>query len=122
MGCTQNPQNPQKPETEASLSESGLADREGLLAWANELAEKGLILPAPITFIETPLRQISTVRVSHHALIHLRTIAMAKTNQVTGGWGRFTREWWMGQEQAALQALAALREAMEERNSQESQP
>ncbi|HZA24314.1 MAG TPA: hypothetical protein VFA32_17220 [Dehalococcoidia bacterium] len=92
-----------------------------LLAWASELAQSGVVLTEPVTFIEAPLRPIRTVRVSHHASIHLRTVAMARTNQITGGWGRFTREWWRGQERAALHALSALREAMEEQHSQDPQ-
>jgi hypothetical protein len=91
-----------------------------LIAWARELAEQCMVLSQPVTFVETPLRTITTVRVSHHASVHLRTLAMARTNQVTGGWGRFTREWWQGQEKAALHALAALREAMEQVQDQET--
>jgi hypothetical protein len=98
-----------------------VVDRDHLLAWASELAEKGTILAEPVTFIEAPLRRISTIRVSHHASIHLRTVTMARTNQVTGGWGKFTREWWREQEQAALNASAALRNAMEGQSSQEIQ-
>src|ERR671918_2279885 len=63
--CTQNTQNPQKPETEASPRERGGDDMDHLLAWASELAEKGMVLPEPVTFIEALLRPISTVRVSY---------------------------------------------------------
>ena len=110
-----------KPEILKLVSADVRTDEEQqLLAWASALSEKNIVLPEPVMFVEAPLRTVATERVSYHAAIYLRTVTIARTHQVTGGWGRFTREWWKGQEKAALHALAALREAIEQVQDQES--
>jgi hypothetical protein len=43
----------------------------------------------------------------------LRFLALARSNLVTGGWGRFTPEWWREMEAEALQALSALKAAID---------
>jgi hypothetical protein len=83
-----------------------------LVAWAMELAEQNLVLAEVVSYVEAPLRTITTEKVSRYAAIYLRTISYARLSQRTGGWGQFTREWWQGQEQQTLGALGALREAM----------
>jgi len=90
-----------------------------LLAWGSELAEQKLVLPERVSYVEAPLRTITTERVSWYAALYLKTISYARLNQRTGGWGRFTPEWWKEQEHQALGALAALREALEKRESAE---
>jgi hypothetical protein len=84
-----------------------------LLAWASELAEQELVLPRPVTYVETPLRTITTPRVSYYAALYLREISYTRLQQRTGGWGRFTTERFKEQDRGAIQALAALREAIQ---------
>ena len=88
-----------------------------LLAWASELGEQNLVLPARVTYVEAPLRTITTERVSWYATLHLRTISHARLNQRNGGWGQFTPKWWKEQEEQALGALIALREAIQREES-----
>jgi hypothetical protein len=87
-------------------------ERGPLLAWAAQVAEQDLVLEKPVTYVEKPLRTITTQRVSHHALTYLRTITLAQTNISTGAWGAFTLDWWRKQEGEAIGALQALREAV----------
>ena len=96
--------------------EAVLADLEQqqLLAWAAEVAESDVTLATPITYRETPLRPISTTQVSRVTRTYLKTVAMAKIHRATGGWGRFTPEWWAVQTNDALDALKGLRSAMAE--------
>ena len=97
------------------------AETHHLLAWASELAEQDVVLPKPLTYVEAPLHTITTERVPHYAAVYLRSISLAHSNKRTGGSGTLTQDWWRRQEKEAVQALLALREAMEERNSQEPQ-
>ena len=99
--------------------EAVLADLEQqqLLAWAAEVAEADVTLATPITYRETPLRPITTTQVSRVTRTYLKTVAMAKIHRATGGWGRFTPEWWSRQANEALGALKALRSAMAEANA-----
>ena len=98
--------------------EAVLADLEQqqLLAWAAEFAEADVTLATPITYLESPLRQIATTQASRATRTYLKTVAMAKIHRATGGWGRFTPEWWSRQANEALGALKALRSAMAEAN------
>jgi hypothetical protein len=118
--CTQNPQNPQKSDAETSPVEPVAPETEHLLAWAAELAEQELVLPRAVRYIEAPLRTITTQRVSYYAGLYLREISYARLQQRTGGWGRFTREWFKEQERGAIQALAALGEAIQTQVDQEA--
>jgi hypothetical protein len=95
---------------ERSLAE---LERRALLAWASELAEQEAVLPGPISYIEAPRRTVTTQEVSRHAAQYLRTIARARLQQETGGWGRWTPEWWAGVEEEAMGALTALRSALD---------
>jgi hypothetical protein len=95
-------------------------ESQKLLAWASQLAEQELVLPEPIAYQETPLRIITTPRVSYHAALYLREISYAKLQQRTGGWGRFTPVWFKEQQKGAIAALAALREATEIQVDQEA--
>ena len=85
-----------------------------LLAWAAHAAEVGLTLPEPVLFLETPLRPYTTADVGRYCRDQLTAIAMARSSQVTGGWGRFTPEWWAEIEVQAVDALRALRTAIED--------
>ena len=48
---------------------------------------------------------------------YLTTIAQARLSVATGGWGRWTPQWWKEREDEALGALRALRGALEEQES-----
>ena len=99
--------------------EAVLADLEQqqLLAWAAEFAEADVTLATPITYLETSLRPVTTAQVSQSIRRYLKTVASAAIHRATGGWGRFTSEWWEGQANEALGALKALRSAMAEANA-----
>jgi len=99
--------------------EAVLADLEQqqLLAWAAEFAEADVTLATPITYLETSLRPITTAQVSQSIRRYLKTVASAAIHRATGGWGRFTPEWWAEQANEALGALKALRSAMAEANA-----
>ena len=98
--------------------EAVLADLEQqqLLAWAAEFAEADVTLASPITYLETSLRPITTAQVSQSIRRYLKTVASAAIHRTTGGWGRFTPEWWAEQANESLGALKALRSAMAEAN------
>jgi hypothetical protein len=85
-----------------------------LLAWAAEAAEAGMVLPGPIQFLETPLRPYTTSQVGRYCREKLRYLALAQSNRVTVGWGRFAPEWWREVEVEAIQALTALKAAIDE--------
>ena len=110
--CTLNPQNPQNFALEASAAASANLETERLLAWSSELADADLELPSPVTYIEAPLRTVSTERVSWYAGHYLRTIAYARLSQATGGWGSWTPGWWKQIENDAVTALQGLREGL----------
>ena len=99
--------------------EAVLADLEQqqLLAWAAEFAEADVTLATPFTYLETSLRPITTAQVSQSIRRYLKTVASAAIHRATGGWERFTPEWWDGQANEALGALKALRSAMAEANA-----
>lgn len=97
--------------------EPPISSDPNLLAWASELAEQDLTLPERISYVEAPLRPITTERVSHYAALYLRELNYARTMRQSGGWGRFNHEWSRKQEQLALIALRALRDALENRQS-----
>jgi len=99
-------------EWEDHLSRLVEAEQQQLLAWAAEVAEADVTLVAPITYLETSLRPITTTRVSQSIRRYLKTMASAEIHHATGGWGRFTPEWWAGQANEAIDALKALRSAM----------
>lgn len=88
--------------------------KAALLAWAAQAAEAGLTLPEPVQFLEAPFRPVTTSNVGRYCGHQLRSIFMARSNQVTGGWGRFTPEWWAEMETRAIEALAALKPATDE--------
>ena len=90
------------------------AEQQLLMAWAAEFAEADVTLVTPITYLETSLRPITTAQVSQSIRRYLKTVASAAIHRATGGWGRFTSEWWEGQSTEALGALKALRSAMAE--------
>jgi hypothetical protein len=115
----QNPRNPGKPDSQERVENP---ETHHLLAWASELAEQDVRLPKPLTYVEAPLRTITTERVSCYAAVYLRTISLAQSNKRIGGWGTFIHDWWQRQEQEAIQALLALREAMQDQASLESEP
>jgi hypothetical protein len=85
-----------------------------MLAWAAHAAESGLVLPQPVHFLEIPLRPYTTTQVGRYCKQKLQFLALARSNRVTGGWGRFTPEWWQEMEAEALQALTALKAAIDE--------
>ena len=70
------------------------ADITHLLGWAAQAAESGLVLPQPVHFLETQLRPYTTTQVGRYCKQKLQFLAVARSNRVTGGWGRFTPEWW----------------------------
>ena len=92
----------------------GCDDATGtLLAWAAHAAEVGLTLLEPVRFLETPLRPYTTAEVGRYCREQLTAIAMARSNRVTGGWGRFTPEWWSEIEANSIGALARLKVAFD---------
>ena len=72
-----------------------------------------MVLPQPVQFLETPLRPYTTTDAGRYCQGQLNFLSMARSNRVTGGWGRFTAEWWTEMETQALSALAALKAATE---------
>ena len=94
------------------------SDTARLLAWASEFSEQELVLASPVSYVEAPRRTVTTGRVSSYAAHYLRTMLLARLHQRTGGWGHWTPEWWREREADALSALAALREAVQERNDE----
>ena len=88
------------------------AEQQLLMAWASEFGEVEVMLATSITYLETSLRPITTTQVSRASRTYLKTVATAKIHRATGGWGRFTSEWWEEQSTEALGALKALRSAM----------
>ena len=93
-----------------------------LLAWAALAAETGLTLPEPVHFLETPLRPYTTAEVGRYCRDRLKCLALAQSNKVTGGWGRFTPEWWTEMETQSIQALTALKASIDETDTQEAGP
>ena len=85
-----------------------------LLSWAAQAAETGLVTHSPVHFLETPLRPYTTTQVGRYCREQLRFLAVARSNRATGGWGRFTPEWWQEMEAETLQALSALKAAMDQ--------
>jgi hypothetical protein len=85
-----------------------------LLSWANQAAEEGLMLPEPVHFLETPLRPITLTAIGRYCREKLRVLAMAHSNQESGGWGKFSPEWWRQQEQEQFAALASLKASLDE--------
>ena len=92
-----------------TLSEVNQGETAKLLAWAAHAAEVGMTLLEPVHFLETPLRPYTTAEVGRYCRDRLTCLAMARSNKVTGGWGRFTPEWWNDMEDQSIQALAALK-------------
>ena len=91
------------------LAEVSQGETAKLLAWAAQAAETGKTLLKPVHFLETPLRPYTTAEVGRYCRDRLRCLAVARSNKVTGGWGRFTPEWWNNMEDQSIQALAALK-------------
>ena len=71
-----------------SMESDGTAS---LLVWAAQAAEKGLVLPEPVQFLETPLRPCTTADVGRYCREKLRFLALARSNRKTGGWGSSPR-------------------------------
>ena len=114
--CTQNPQNPQNSRELQNLRQRSGPDLDTpaeLLAWATELSNRDIELASPVTYIEAPLRRITTARVSYYVSIYLRTVTSARIHRNSGGWGSWTPQWWQEREDEAIRALTALREAVE---------
>ena len=95
----------------AEVNQGGTAK---LLAWAAHASETGLTLLKPVHFLETPLRPYTTAEVGRYCREKLRCLAIARSNKVTGGWGRFTPEWWIEMEAQSIQALTALKASIDE--------
>jgi len=93
-------------------------DTGSLLAWAAEAAETDLTLPEPVQFLEAPLRPYTTAEVGLYCRQQLKYLSLARSNRATGGWGRFTLEWWTEMEVKSIEALAALKASVGERDSQ----
>ena len=101
-------------ETPAStIAGADRADTAKLLAWAAQAAEAGMTLTEPVQFLETPLRPCNTIAVGRYCRDRLMYLSMARSNRATGGWGRFTPEWWTEMEAQSLQTLGALKTAIE---------
>lgn len=88
------------------------ARTDHLLAWAAELAEQDVVLKKPVSFVEAPLRRVTTDRASDHANRYLRVVAAARIRQESGGHPPYTGSWWQERADEAMGALAAMREAM----------
>ena len=94
-------------------------DTARLLAWASRAAEDGLTLAEPVQFLEGPLRPRTTNEVGRFCRDQLRYLSMARSNRATGGWGRFTPEWWTELEASTIQSMAALKAAVDQTQHQE---
>ncbi|MDA1129819.1 MAG: hypothetical protein O2913_14165 [Chloroflexi bacterium] len=88
-----------------------------LLAWAAEAAETDLTLLEPVQFLETPMRPYTTTEVGLYCRQQLKYLSLARSNKTTGGWGRFTPEWWTEMEVNSLEALTAIKASVDERDS-----
>ena len=85
-----------------------------LLAWASELAEQALELDSPVDYMEARARHVTTDQISWYASRYLRTIATARlyTQHPRLCFGLGTPEWWQERQQEAMEALAAMKEAL----------
>ena len=92
-----------------ALADVNRGETANLLAWAAHAAEAGLILLEPVHFLETQLRPYTTVEVGRYCRDRLTCLAIARSNKVNGGWGRFTSKWCNDMEDQSIQALAALK-------------
>ena len=97
-----------------ALAEVSQGETAKLLAWAAHAAETGMTLLKPVHFLETPLRPYTTAEVGRYCRDRLKCLAMARSNKVTGGWGRFTPEWWNEMEGQSIQALTALKATIDD--------
>jgi hypothetical protein len=93
-------------------------DAARVLAWAAHAAEVGLTLAEPVQFWETPLRQITTAEVGRYCRNHLKYISLARSSRAIGGRDRFPPQWWLEMEVRAIEAIAALKAAVDEARSQ----
>ena len=105
-----------------TLSEVNRGETAKLLAWAAHAAEVGMTLPEPVHFLETPLRPYTTAEVGRYCRDRLRCLAMARSHKLTGGWGRFTPEWWNEMEAQSIQALTALKATINETDIRAYEP
>jgi hypothetical protein len=87
-------------------------ENRNLLAWASYLAEQDLMFTEPVSYVEAPLRTVTTSRVSWYAARYLASITYARLQQQNGGWGIFTSRWWQDRENEALNALCNLRKVL----------
>ena len=92
-----------------ALAGQNQGETANLLAWAAHAAETGMTLLKPVHFLETPLRPYTTVEVGRYCRDRLRCLAVARSNKETGGWGRFTPEWWNEMEAQSILALTGLK-------------
>lgn len=97
-----------------ALARPNQVETANLLAWAARAAESDLTLHMPILLLETYLRPFITTQVGRYCRDQLKFLFMARAHRVTGGWGRFTPEWWDEMETQLIQALAALKNAIED--------
>ncbi len=88
-----------------------------LLAWAAHAAETGLTLAEPVRFLETTLRPYTTTGVGRYCRDQLKYLSAARSNRDTGGWGMFTPAWWTEMEANSIEALTALKAAIDETDS-----
>ncbi len=108
----------QKAAVAALLTAPSKEDTEELLSWSAQAAEYGLVLPEPVRFREAPLRPFTTAEVGRYCRDQLKVIFMARSNRATGGWGRFTPEWWTEMESMAIGSLAAVKTATDAANAE----
>jgi len=101
-----------------TIAEAVQADTADLLAWAAQAAEEGLTLPEPVQFLEIPLRPFTTTDVGRYCRDQLKFLTMARSNRATGGWGRFTPEWWTEMEGQSFRSLDALKSAIDDLDQQ----
>jgi len=80
-------------------------ETQKLLSWAAYLAEENLILSQPVTYVEAPLRTITTYQISWYAAHYLAAVTHARSQQQNGGWGMFTTGWWQSRENDAFNAF-----------------
>jgi hypothetical protein len=97
----------------STLAQMTTEEISGPLSWASELSEQELVLADSVSFVEAPLRNVTTTRVSWYAAHYLRTINFSLGQQETGGWGNWTPEWWRERQQEAVTALANLKDALD---------
>lgn len=96
-----------------SQDETAVREKAPLLAWAAGLAEQNTVLSSPVRYVEAKSRVVATRRPSWYAVHYLNIMTHGRLQRTLAGWGRANSVWWQEREDEAMQALTALKGAME---------